>query len=545
MSRWIAVTTVVLVPSQLLGAAPQAPHEQAPRHPWVRPPPQAAVSSTQCGPVLRNGYSSIQVNTDARGCNIVGDAANEPSIAIDVTNSKRMAIGWRQFDSVASDFRQAGWGYSHDGGHTWVAPGSIDRGVFGSDPVLTVDTDGVLYFLSINFEETRLFKSFDGGVSWTQPLQVLNYLYDKPWMTVDHSETVGRDNLYINSPQGPLFRSIDRGQTFQEVPSSGVVGTTLATDIDGALLLVEGESLLAFYKSSDVRDPEVLSPSFVESRLRITCFREIFGSPNGFGRIGQAWVATDHSTQVSRGNIYLLVVANLDPTEGIGDPGDIAFLRSTDAGSSWSRPVAINDDPLRPNSWQWFNTMSVAPNGRIDVVWNDTRNSQQPNISELFYSNSNDGGKTWSANIPVSPPFDSWIGWPGGNAKLGDYYDMVSDNLGANVAYAATFNGEQDVYFLRIGPWDCNGNEVDDAKDIASAASKDCNGNDVPDECEYRVDVDGDGLTTVSDWAAAFSMLDGPSVPYAGNCHGLRDADHDGDVDLADFAFFQRVFVSP
>ncbi len=27
---------------------------------------------------------------------------------------------------------------------------------------------------------------------------------------------------------------------------------------------------------------------------------------------------------------------------------------------------------------------------------------------------------------------------------------MISDNDGAGVAYAATFNGEQDVYFLRI-----------------------------------------------------------------------------------------------
>ena len=32
-------------------------------------------------------------------------------------------------------------------------------------------------------------------------------------------------------------------------------------------------------------------------------------------------------------------------------------------------------------------------------------------------------------------------------SKLGDYYDMKSDNGGADVAYAATFNGEQDVYY--------------------------------------------------------------------------------------------------
>ena len=41
------------------------------------------------------------------------------------------------------------------------------------------------------------------------------------------------------------------------------------------------------------------------------------------------------------------------------------------------------------------------------------------------------------------------MGYPNQD-KLGDYYDMVSDNTGAYLAYAATFNGGQDVYFLRI-----------------------------------------------------------------------------------------------
>src|SRR5262249_26229795 len=41
---------------------------------------------------------SVQVNVDANGLNIPGDAANEPSLVIDPTNPLRMTIGWRQFD---------------------------------------------------------------------------------------------------------------------------------------------------------------------------------------------------------------------------------------------------------------------------------------------------------------------------------------------------------------------------------------------------------------------------------------------------------------
>ena len=65
------------------------------------------------------------------------------------------------------------------------------------------------------------------------------------------------------------------------------------------------------------------------------------------------------------------------------------------------------------------------------------------------------------------------------------------------MAYAATFNGEQDVYYLRIGDYDCNTNGVADPQDIAFGFSSDCNENQIPDECEIAAgtapDVDGDG----------------------------------------------------
>src|SRR5437870_9704873 len=60
------------------------------------------------------GFTSYQVNVDANHQNIVGDAANEPSIAVDPTNPSRMTIGWRQFDTYTSNLRQAAWGYTTD-----------------------------------------------------------------------------------------------------------------------------------------------------------------------------------------------------------------------------------------------------------------------------------------------------------------------------------------------------------------------------------------------------------------------------------------------
>jgi hypothetical protein len=175
----------------------------------------------------------------------------------------------------------------------------------------------------------------------------------------------------------------------------------------------------------------------------------------------------------------------------------VHFVRSTDRGATWSEPVLVNDDPADNRAFHWFTTMAVAPNGRIDIIWNDTRSDPDGYLSELYHSFSWDGGETWSVNEPISPPFDPHLGWPQDD-KLGDYYDMVSDELGVRIAYAATFNGEQDVYYLRLSESDCNSNGVEDSDDIDSEVSTDCDGNQVPDECDAAAgrldDSDGDGV---------------------------------------------------
>ena len=84
-------------------------------------------------------FTSYQVNVDAQGNNIVGDAANEPSIAVDPTDGNKMTIGWRQFNSVQSNFRQGGWGFTTDGGTTWTFPGVLENNVFPQRPGLELE----------------------------------------------------------------------------------------------------------------------------------------------------------------------------------------------------------------------------------------------------------------------------------------------------------------------------------------------------------------------------------------------------------------------
>lgn len=502
-------------PTEHLADAPQTGDEipdighkeevSDPRLPPPGRPPAGAVRSRSTW--TRGPYTSIQVNVDEFGNDVPGDAANEPSMAVDPTNPGRIVIGWRQFDTVESNFRQAGWAYTPDAGQSWVFPDVLRPGEFASDPVLAADSQGNFYYYSLQPERGTapwscyLYKSFDGGLNWPQDVYARGG--DKQWMVVDQTGGMGDGHVYMTwnrafscCGNNDFARSTNGGMstTVRTLPTNLHWGT-LSVGPDGDLYVC-GESFWVV-KSANAQDPLAV-PTFTEPVfVNLGGNVRFSAGPNPGGLLGQAWIATDHSDGPTRGNVYLL--SSVDPPGG--DPLDVMFARSTDGGVNWSAPVRVN--AVR-TGWQWFGTMSVAPNGRIDVVWNDTRNDATATFSELYYSFSQNAGVSWSAAEPLSIAFNHFLGYPH-QSKMGDYIHLISDNLGANLAYAATFNGEQDVYYLRIGPPDCNGNGVDDGEDITAGTSADCNSNQVPDECEPQEDCNANGVQDICDIAGGTS----------------------------------------
>ena len=471
----------------------------------------------------RGAFTSIQVNVNAAQNNIVGDAANEPTIAISPANPNQIVIAWRQFDTIASNFREAGMSYSHDRGATWNMF-TLQNGQFRSDPVLGADAAGRFFFSSLSTTTSvQLFRSLDGGINWT----VTNaFGGDKQWIAVDDRPSgQGAGHIYQNwnvqfsccSPND-FCRSINNGVSMQSpvpIPSPSLKWGTLDTGPDGTLYIA-GSNLNntghLFTKSTTARNPAV-TPTFSPVIALNMGGNTVTGGINPAGMLGPLTIAVDNSTGPTSGNIYALGSVN---NGSDANPINVRFVRSTDDGQTWSAPVLVNDDP-DSGAWHWFGTMSVAPNGRIDAIWNDTRNAPPENsfMTEVFYSYSLDGGQTWSANIPLTPAFDPGVGYPQQD-KLGDYYHMLSDNGGANLAYAATFNGEEDVYLLRI-PRDCNENGIEDDCDIACGAPgtrcdvagcgllTDCNANAIPDTCEPNLDCNNNTIADICDIANATS----------------------------------------
>ncbi len=489
----ILLLTPLVVRADGASAAPPPPLEVFDGRPGV--PARPIPGAPPAAPVRFEQSTAHQVNVAEGGANIPGDAANEPSIAVDPLAPNHMAIVWRQFDTVSSNFRQAGRAYSSDGGRTWTFPGVLTPGVQRSDPVLSYDRNGTFYFSSLAAGfRADVFKSTDRGVTWLPPVSAFGG--DKQWITVDRTLGSGSGHVYESwSVTGSccgnniFTRSIDGAQSFQTPVA--ILGTpmwgTLDVAPDGTLYVSGSNFGLPLYvaRSLNARDPQA-TPTFhtVIVDLGGGLVLGAANGPNPVGILGQIWVAVDPSSGPRSGWVYLL--ASVDPAGA--DPLDVHFARSTNGGVTWSPWVRVNDDPPSANGWQWFGTMSVAPTGRIDVVWNDTRSSQSPHVSALYYASSTDGGVSWSANQRLSMIWDSFVGWPQQN-KIGDYYHMVSDAVGAHLAWAATFNGEQDVYYTRIGDYDCNVNGVADSLDIADGSSPDQNLNGIPDECEETTAV--------------------------------------------------------
>jgi hypothetical protein len=118
---------------------------------------ESELSSLRATTVSTAFGKSYQVNVSGAGQNIAGDAANEPSMCISPIDPNHMAIGWRQFDSTNSNFRQAGVAYTTKGGLNWTFPGKLEPGTFHSDPVLASDADGVfLLFGHLEHRHLRL-----------------------------------------------------------------------------------------------------------------------------------------------------------------------------------------------------------------------------------------------------------------------------------------------------------------------------------------------------------------------------------------------------
>ena len=113
---------------------------------------------------------------------------------------------------------------------------------------------------------------------------------------------------------------------------------------------------------------------------------------------------------------------------------DIFYLRSTDGGKTWTQPRNITDDKPSDYFGQYYPNIVVAPNGRVDIAFYDTRFDVGSRMNDVVYTYSNDNGETWSKNIRITDQsLDRKIGVWGFN------YDITSPPSVASANEYAVF----------------------------------------------------------------------------------------------------------
>lgn len=134
---------------------------------------------------------------------------------------------------------------------------------------------------------------------------------------------------------------------------------------------------------------------------------------------------------------------------GSGAPR-VVMQRSTDMGQTWTDPVVIDDSDPSQQWTSFYPQLAVAPNGRVDVVFETNRNLSDDHF-DVYYTYSNDGGKTWSHNVKVT---DQPINFDFGISYNGDFRNnpgVASANEFAAIGWADprkanTSTQTQDVY---------------------------------------------------------------------------------------------------
>ena len=295
---------------------------------------------------------------------------------------------------MASNFRQAGWGYTSNGGISWTFPGFCKVASFAaiqSSPQMRPDIFPISVFSRISLTTSGVRSTEDKrGPAWRGATGG-----DKQWFTIDQTNSSGSGFMYQswstagNNYGGRQFtRSIDGGFTWLNpinIPNSPIWGT-LDVDSNGTLFLggVNSDTgQIWSVRSSNAKNGSV-TPTFdlvTPVSLGGNIVAGEFLNPEGL--LGQIFFAADRSGTITNNNLYLL--ASVQPF-GFTSGTDVMFARSSDSGRSFTAPRRINDDRINHNKWHWFGTLSVAPNGRIDTVWLDTRNATNNTDSQLFYS---------------------------------------------------------------------------------------------------------------------------------------------------------------
>lgn len=353
---------------------------------------------------------------------------SETFITLNTRNPKMLAAGSNEI------FRLPMRGYySGNSGASWsgvdlpLPPAIGTHGIdFGSDPTLTFDTRGNLFYgyivvffgngSGVNGSQMTVARSTDGGKTYSSVNffgfeNGSNHFNDKPMITADTNQrSPYRDNVYI-AWDAAAGGSIGGGVRFATSTDHGANFTTVRVDDPngpghsiGASPTVgpNGEVYVAWndYASNAI----IVNRSFDGGKTwqapltiatKSLAFDIAIPAESYRGALVYPALDVDRSNGPHRGRVY---ASWMDLTPA--GTTDIFLSYSDDRGATWSarKPVAdrLSFKVDRFNHW-----MSVDPvTGDVNVSFYDTRNDKTGAryATDTYLAQSKDGGQTWGAS---------------------------------------------------------------------------------------------------------------------------------------------------
>ena len=372
------------------------------------------------GPNIRLGNDSSALPSNMR-------AQAEPHIARATTNEDFL-VGVFQEGRFASGGGAVDCGYSvsHDGGLTWTralipnltqtSGGPYFR---ATDPVAAFDLNNNVYLETLVATDPQfisgavvLSKSTNGGATFASPVVAYrpgstSFFPDKEWMTVNTfpgTATAGRllvtFSLFsnINSDGAPIRRvySDNGGATWS---SASAISTETTLQGSQPLYLPNGNCVVVYWNFGTSQQPGERLEAVIS-----TDGGQSFGSPHVIT------FATEYNEPLIRTGSFLPSAAADRTTQNVyvvyqtllgGNPR-IAFIKSTNGGTTWSAPVAISDNP--PGLGVFNPAINVSSDARtVTVAFYDHRNNPGSNVLvDLYLAQSFDGGANWQPNIRLT-----------------------------------------------------------------------------------------------------------------------------------------------
>ena len=326
-----------------------------------------------------------------------------------------------------------GYSTSANGGTNFTDRGTLPYDTEGDagDPVLAVDvTSNIVYLVTLGFstfEKIQLSRSYDGGATFTTPVNAFpGYVgsgdfLDKSWMAVDNFPGPGRGNVYVacrtfasNIPgscyqHGIRFtRSLDHGATFG--PDGGtLVAWQGNNNVQGAWVTVGPDhSVYVFWLDQSAG---YFTQNVIMMR-KSTDFGATFDPPV---TVAPTQLYSDNGDLGLNGGFRTSAFpqAAANPVNGdlyvvfpdvVNGSADIFFTQSSDGGATWSTPVQVNDDYTFNDQWQ--PALAVTPDGaRVFIGFYDRRRDYGNYLIETYGVVGNvagDGSVTFGGNFNIS-----------------------------------------------------------------------------------------------------------------------------------------------